>query len=65
MPLTKIGANSVLKREEYGTAAPTSGKYNVGDVVWDTAAAAGGFAGFICVTAGSPGTWKTFAAITV
>ena len=46
-----------------GTAAPTSGTYSVGDVVWNTAPAASGTMGWVCTTAGTPGTWKTFAAI--
>jgi hypothetical protein len=52
------------KREQTGTAAPTSGTWAVGDVVWNSAPNAGGFAGWICTTAGTPGTWKTFGAIT-
>ena len=45
------------------SAAPTTGSYEKGHIVWNTNPAAGGFAGWICVTAGSPGTWKTFGAI--
>jgi hypothetical protein len=44
-------------------AAPTTGTWRVGSVVWNTAPAAGGTAGWICTTGGSPGTWKTFGAI--
>jgi len=46
-----------------GTAAPTAGTWAVGDVVYDTAPSASGFMGWVCVTAGTPGTWKTFGAI--
>lgn len=46
-----------------GTAAPASGTFAVGDVVWNTAPAAGGTMGWVCTTAGTPGTWKTFGAI--
>jgi len=47
----------------YGTAAPTSGTYQVGDKVYNTNPTAGGYEGWICVAAGSPGTWKGFGAI--
>ncbi|WP_210202653.1 right-handed parallel beta-helix repeat-containing protein [Sinorhizobium sp. BJ1] len=47
----------------FGTAAPTTGSWSQGDIIWSKSAAASGKAGWICVTAGSPGTWKTFAAI--
>lgn len=49
--------------EEFASAAPTSGTYAVGDRVWNTAPAASGSMGWVCTTAGSPGTWKTFGAI--
>ena len=48
---------------KYASAAPTSGTWSVGDIVHNTVPTAGGFAGWICVTAGAPGTWKTFGAI--
>jgi hypothetical protein len=47
------------------SAAPTTGTWARGDILWNVTASAGGFAGFICVTAGTPGTWKTFGAISV
>ena len=34
-----------------------------GDIVYNTGAAAGGKVGWVCVTAGTPGTWKAFGAI--
>lgn len=46
-----------------GSAAPTSGTYSVGDIVWNTAPAASGTVGWVCTTAGTPGTWKTFGSI--
>ena len=48
----------------YGTAAPTASDWMVGDKVTNTTPTAGGFSGWVCVTAGTPGTWKTFGAIT-
>lgn len=46
-----------------GSAAPTVGTWAVGDKVYNTAPAAGGKLGWVCTTAGSPGTWKAFGAI--
>lgn len=43
-----------------GTSAPTQGTWNRGDTIYIKAPAAGGREGFICTTAGTPGTWKSF-----
>lgn len=43
-------------RIEYATAAPTSGTWRVGDIIYNTAVAAGGSPGWICTTAGTAGT---------
>lgn len=48
---------------EYGTSAPASGSYDRGSIVWNTSPSASGTVGWVCVTAGSPGTWKTFGSI--
>jgi hypothetical protein len=48
---------------EYGSAAPASGTWAVGDTVWNTAPAAAGYMGWVCTTAGTPGTWKGFGVI--
>jgi hypothetical protein len=48
----------------YGSGAPSAGYYDVGSKVWDTTPSAGGTMGWVCITAGTPGTWKTFGAIT-
>lgn len=55
--------NSWNPKVLYGTAAPTTNAWTVGDVVWNTAPAAGGTLGWVCTTAGTPGTWKTFGGI--
>jgi hypothetical protein len=47
----------------WGAAAPTSGTWERGDIVYNTAPAAGGVIGWVCVLGGNPGTWKTFGAI--
>lgn len=50
--------------ELFQAAAPTTGTYRVGDIFYNSTPTAGGTIGFVCVTAGTPGTWKTFGAIT-
>lgn len=47
----------------YGTAAPASGTYKRGDKVWNSAPSAAGYIGWVCVSAGTPGTWKGFGVI--
>lgn len=47
----------------HGTAAPISGTWTRGDVVFDITPTAADFIGWVCVTGGTPGTWKTFGAI--
>ena len=49
----------------YGTAAPASGTWKVSDVLWNTATTAGGTPGWVCTTAGTPGTWKAMANVAV
>lgn len=45
------------------SAIPTAQQYYQGDVIINTAPAASGNIGWVCVTSGTPGTWKTFGAI--
>lgn len=47
----------------YATSIPVNGTYAVGDIVLFTTPSAGGYVGAVCVTAGTPGTWKEFGAI--
>lgn len=55
------GANKV----GFGTAAPSGGTYAVGDIVWNVSPAAGSALGWICTVAGSPGTWKELAPVSL
>jgi polygalacturonase len=57
------GLTGAEPRNMWGTSAPSAGTFRVGDRVWGTATAAGGTMGWVCTTAGTPGTWKTFGAI--
>lgn len=47
----------------FTAAAPTTGTWAKGDLAFNNLPAAGGFIGWVCTTAGSPGTWKTWGAI--
>jgi hypothetical protein len=44
-----------------GTAAPLTGTWAQGDIFSNSAPAAGGTPGWVCTTAGTPGTWKAMA----
>ena len=48
----------------FASAAPTTGTWSRGVIVYDNAPAAGGTLGWVCTASGTPGTWKTFGAIT-
>jgi len=41
-------------------AAPTVGTWSVGDIIYNSLPTAGGTIGWVCTTAGTPGTWKAF-----
>lgn len=47
----------------YGTAAPTVGTWKRGDIVFNQTPSAAGTPGWVCVTAGTPGTWKAMAVV--
>lgn len=49
----------------YASAIPTAGTWKKGDILFHTDPAAGGFIGWVCTAAGTPGTWKTWGVITV
>lgn len=57
------GGENQWNSVSYRSAAPASGTWAVGDTVFNTAPTAGGFVGWVCTVAGTPGTWKTFGAI--
>jgi hypothetical protein len=60
-----FGGSTQMKYRGLGSAAPVSGTYLQGDIIWNSAPTAGGFVGFVCTAGGTPGTWKTFGAISV
>jgi hypothetical protein len=63
IPRFVLGAGASARSIDYGNAAPTTGPHAAGELVYNTAPKPGGFVGWICTTAGTPGTWKTFGAI--
>lgn len=46
-----------------GTAAPTSGTWTLGRLIYSDTPTSGGYLGWVCTTAGTPGTWKGFGEI--
>jgi len=60
---SKTWSKDIVPTVVYGSAAPTTNTWAVGDIVYDTTPSAGGKIGWVCVTAGTPGTWKQFGAI--
>lgn len=51
------------KKFESGTEVPTSGSYNVGDIIWNQLPTPTGYVGWICIREGTPGEWKSFGQI--
>ncbi len=49
--------------QSVGTAAPTGGVWDRGNIVWNENPASGGKIGWVCVAGGSPGVWKVFGSI--
>ena len=46
-----------------GTAAPVTGDWEKGNIVWNENPVSSGAVGWVCVESGSPGVWKTFGTI--
>jgi len=59
--LTGTSSKQLFFNESHATAAPTAGTWARGDRVWNTTPSSGGPPGWVCTTAGSPGTWKAMA----
>ena len=62
-PRFGLGSGSNARQQTYDDTIPTTGSWGRGAIVWNINASSGGFAGWICVTAGTPGTWETFGVI--
>ncbi len=59
--LLKVGTTTPTNGGIYASAIPLTGTWKRGTVLWNTAPSAGGTPGWVCVTAGTPGTWKAMA----
>lgn len=51
------------RKYNYQTSAPTGGTSLQSDIVWNSNPTAGSPIGWVCVSGGTPGTWKSFGAI--
>lgn len=64
MPMSVLSISAIgTKKIAEGSAPPINGSWNVGDIVYARSVAASGNVGWVCTTAGTSGTWKTFGAI--
>jgi hypothetical protein len=59
MELGPDGGNT----QTYAISAPTYGTWKAGDIVFNKAPASGQPVGWVCVTAGTPGVWRSFGII--
>lgn len=60
---TWAGYEEIVPGSNIATNAPSSGTWSAGHIVWDATPSASGYAGWICVAGGTPGTWKAWGAI--
>jgi len=51
------------KLQTHGSMAPSSGSYNVGDIVWNSEPMKSRPVGWVCTRAGNPGDWSPFGII--
>lgn len=56
-----LGIGATTMRVTFGTAAPSTGTWTRGSICHNSTPSAGGAPGWVCVTAGTPGTWKAMA----
>lgn len=42
---------------------PTTGTWDIGDIIWNSIPTIGANIGWVCIKAGSPGTWAKFGTI--
>jgi hypothetical protein len=63
-PRAALHVNGSIKFNDklhlHDRAAPTTGTFNVGDIVWNSSPQPGKFVGWVCVREGSPGLWHGF-----
>lgn len=61
--VTVVGFAVGTQKIRNAASIPVAGTWAQGDIVYHTAPSASGFIGWVCTAAGTPGTWKTFGAI--
>lgn len=61
----RIAADFGGQKVRVGTVAPTTGDWVTGDRIYSSTPEAGGSEGWICITSGTPGTWKEFGMISL
>ena len=49
--------------QQYDKKIPTAGNWSQGDIVWNSEPRRGSVLGWVCVSAGAPGTWRPFVSI--
>lgn len=52
-----------FENKYYVNSIPVSGKWSIGDKVYNSSPTSGSYEGWICTTSGTPGTWKGFGLI--
>ncbi len=55
--------SDITRAINYANAVPTIGEHSKGELVYKYSPSAGGNIGWVCVTEGTPGTWKAFGTI--
>lgn len=63
--MTSLGLTSNSAKPSSRSAAPSTGNWELGDIVYNSAPIPGGVIGWVCTTAGTPGTWKSFGQISL
>ena len=63
IPRLFVGLNAAARMLNFASAAPTTGEWARGDIVFNNAPSAGGKIGWVCTAGGTPGTWKPWGAI--
>lgn len=63
VPMNVVDTREVAAKLRFASAAPTIGTWTAGTIVYNTAPVPGGNVGWVCTTAGTPGTWKAFGTI--
>lgn len=56
--MAQVAIEQLGRRQAFGSTAPTAGTWVVGDEVKNTAPSSAGIEKWVCVTAGTPGTWE-------